>query len=66
MFVANEPLAAHFQNDPVHAFGVAWKDDADCNGAVFWGQTVQRRPFHVTLGGRTTQVHWNWNNIDWR
>jgi hypothetical protein len=69
LWVANEPLASHFRDDAVQAFGVAWKedpDDGDCNGAVFWGQTVGLRPFHVALHGVRTELHWNWNNIDWR
>ena len=67
LFVANEPLAPHFQDDPVTAFGVAWKTDGgDVNGAVFWGQTRGGRSLPVTLGGARTQVHWNWDNIDWR
>jgi hypothetical protein len=64
-FVANEPLAGHFREDPVSQFGVTWKA-GDRNEAVFWGETLNGRPFHLTIAGnRPTRVHWNWDDLEW-
>ncbi len=63
-FVANEPLAGHFREDPVARFGVTWKA-GDFNGAVFFGECLSDKRFHITVAS-TTQVHWNWDDFEWR